>query len=170
MCFFKKKPKFDWDDVQVKIANALADLDFKGIPEQRERCAENWKLEMSNDEYGVGGYLTLTEGDFSWTICMYFSKSFNDLGGSLAFKNCKLSDKHMSELRSKYPFLEIRTSANNTIDVDYKAKEGKYRADGIRCKKIDDIAPAVAKHGEYFAYLCVYDTVKRFFEEEKAGK
>ena len=172
MCFsfFKKKPKFDWDEVQVTMANAISDLDMNGMPLQANRSTENWELKMCNDEYGVGGYLTLTVDDFKWTVCMYFSKTFNELRRSLAFKNCRLSDKHMAQLRSKYPFLQFRMSANDTLDVDDMPKQGKYVADGIRCKKLEEIAAAVQKQGDDFNYLCVYDNVKKLYDEEKAGK
>jgi len=171
MCFFfKKKPKFDWDEVQVTMANAISDLDMNGMPLQANRSSENWQLEMCNDEYGVGAYLRLTVDDFKWTVCMYFSKTFNEVRGSLNFKKCRLSDKHLSELRSKYPFLQFRMSADDTLDVDEMPPKGKYVANGIRCKKLEDIEPAVKQLGEKFAYLCVYDNVKKLYDEEKAGK
>ncbi len=171
MCFFfKKKPKFNWDEVERVIANTMSDIDMKGMPLSSERTSENWKLETCNDEYGVGGYLHVTVDGFTWTIGVYFSKTFNDLSKSMSFKDCRLSDKRMSQLRSKYPFLRITTSANDMLSIDDMPKQGKYRSDGIRCKNLGDIAAAVKKHADDFAYLCIYDNVKKLYDEEKAGK
>ena len=106
MCFFfKRKPKFDWQKVEELIEVAMNNLNMKGFPAPNERNEENWKLEMVNDEYGVGGFLTCTVDGLSWGISMYFSKSFYDLRRGMSFKNTRLSDKHLNELRSKYPFL-----------------------------------------------------------------
>ena len=171
MCFFfKKKPKFDWDKVQELISTAMNYIEMPGIPAKNERNDENWKLEMCNNEYGVGGYLTFTVDGLSWGISMYFSKSFNNIRRGMYFKNTRLSDKHISELRSKYPFLLFRMSANDTLDVDDKPKDGKYVAEGIHCKKLEDIIPAIRKYSDDFAYLRIYENVKKFVEEEKAGK
>ncbi len=171
MCFFfKKKPKFDWDKVQELIAVAMENSNMKGFPAKNERTDENWKLEMCNDEYGVGGYLTVTVDGLSWGVSMYFSKTFNELRRGMSFKNTRLSDKHMNELRSKYPFLLFRMSANDTLGVDDKPKDGKYVAEGIRCKKLEDIIPAINKYVSDLDYLCIYENVKKLVEEEKAGK
>ncbi|MBO7345543.1 MAG: hypothetical protein J6U92_06380 [Clostridia bacterium] len=171
MCFFfKKKPKFDWDKVKELIEVAMNHLDMKGFPAKNERNEENWKLEMVNDEYGVGGFLTCTVDGLAWGISMYFSKSFSELRRGMSFKNTRLSDKHLNELRSKYPFLLFRMSANDTLGIDDKPQGKEYLAKGIKCKKLEDIIPAINKYADDFAYLSIYDNVKKMIEEEKAGK
>ena len=88
----------------------------------------------------------------------------------MSFKNTRLSDKHLNELRSKYPFLLFRMSANDTLGVDDKPQGKEFSARGITCKKLEDIIPAINKYVDEFAYLNIYDNVKRMVEEEKAGK
>jgi hypothetical protein len=173
MClFFKRKPKFNKDEVDAVLMRAMTELDIPGLPSPSERNSENFVAKFSSTDLSRGVNVKGTVNGFVFSISVYFTLKGNYTQTYVSFPNISFHKRYEEQrfLTNKYPLFKFSFSPNSTSIDMLRSENGEKIFDTRVCKSIDELAATVKDIGETLAYSLLYKNVIEQNKGQRIGE